>query len=423
MSDNDDTNDISRRTLLKGTAATGALAGLSGTAAGEAREVLAELDAEPAARQDDATARRFTLLGIVGGWTGVGPAEIDSRTNPPLRMVEGEQYEVYWINGDGNHHNFNLRNEDGDVVTATEIVEEQGGSQTVTFTAEPELEEYFCAPHPVQMRGPIEFVDPMDARSLEVDIRDEAGDPMLAEVAVQGPGADGSIEGRFGQYSAYSDILARGEADEELGVARFDTLEDGTYTVQVWTYGHQMVSREVTIDGSDEQMTVNLPELTPGEPAQVYELTLENDQWRGEAPDDIAGEANPTLTVTPGETYRVEWTNQADLSYPDQEGTHGFDLPGHNFAVRREDGSAIKYSEFLTEQGETQTVDFVAEPGLGTYLDQSQRGAVGEVAVEEGAGETGADATDAETVDVEGTLSEADRTTGEDEETTTEAED
>lgn len=378
MTERNDTSKISRRTLLRGTAATGALAGFAGTGAAEVREILEGVDVESAIQDSDA-ARNFMFVGIVGGWIGVGPAEIDTLSNPTLRLVEGEEHEIFWVNGDGNHHNFNLQNEDGEVILSTELVTEQGATQRVSFTPESGLSDYFCAPHPVQMRGQVELIDSLDAHELRVDVRAEDGESLFANVAVDGPGADGSLDERFGPYVGFSDVLARGQASEDRGISRFDTLEDGTYTVSAWTYGYEQTSEVVTVDGSDEQVTLTLSEIEPGEPSQVYQLTLQDGGWRGEAPERIAGETNPTLTVTPGETYRVEWTNQASLDYPDQDDSHGFDLPGHNFVVARENGSTIKRSDFLTEQGETQTVDFVAEDELGTYLDQAQLDARGEI--------------------------------------------
>lgn len=383
---NDNARGISRRTVLKGTAATGTIAGLGLSGVSIAQEEN-ESEAEEEVEESDA-ARTFLLVGIVGGWQGVGPAEIDARSNPPLRVVEGEEYEVVWINGDDAHHNFNIRNEDGDIVEATSIVEEQGESQSLTFTAEPGLEEYFCAPHPVQMRGPIEFVEQRDVHELTVDVEHEDGTPLLADVAVtEGGDADGAIDERFGPYASYSDVLARGAA-EEIGRARFDTLEDGTYTVTAWTYGYEEVRKEVTIDGSDEEITLTLPELQPGEPDETFELALREDRWCGLAPDGIAGENNPTLPITPGETYRVEWTNEIGRKELDELPVRGEDLPGHNFVAALENFSTILRSEFLDEEGQTQSVEFVAQEVDGQnpryYMDQSQLNAVGEFEIEGG---------------------------------------
>lgn len=383
--DNDNTHDgISRRTVLKGTAVTSTIAGLGLSGVSIAQED--EGEAEEEVEESDA-ARTFLLVGIVGGWQGVGPAEIDARTNPPLRVVEGEDYEVVWINGDDAHHNFNIRNEEGDVVEATEIVTEQGESQTVTFTAEPDMEEYFCAPHPVQMRGPIEFVEPREIHELQVNVEREDGSPLLADVAVT-EGADGSIDERFGPFGSFSDVLVRGEDEQELGLARFDTLENGTYTVTAWTYGHEEVSEEVTIDGGDEEITLTLPELQPGEPAETFELALREDRWCGLAPEEIAGENNPTLPVTLGETYRIEWTNEIGRKEIDGGPTRGEPLPGHNFVAALENYSTILRSEFLDEAGQSQSVEFVAQEVDGQqpryYMDQSQLNAIGEFQVEGG---------------------------------------
>lgn len=378
MSQKNDTRDISRRSVLKGTAATGAVVGVGGTAVGGYRQLLSDLDVEATTQNSEAT-RRFELLGIVSGWIGVDPAEIDPRTNPALRLVEGKEYEVFWINGDGNHHNFNILDEEGNALESTGTLIEQGASETLEFTAEPEMASYKCFPHPVQMWGPIEFVDASDVHELTVVVEDGNGNPLAAKVSV-----GGDLHNLMSPTTGFSTILARGDANTKNAQIRFDTLENGTYTVTSWTYGHEMVTQEVTIDGSDQEITLTLPEVTPGEPAQVYELSLHENGWQGVAPDSIAGQSNPPLRVTPGETYRVTWTNEipGGLKEIAEGPLQSEPLPGHNFVVARQNNSTILRSEFLTEEGQTQSVDFVAEDDLGTYLDQSQLGASGEIIVE-----------------------------------------
>lgn len=382
MSEKDTSSELSRRTVLKGTAATGVAAGIGGIASGG--HLIEELDAEVPQMENDNVARRFNLLGIVSGWIGIGPAEIDVRTNPVLRLVEGEKYEVWWLNGDDNHHNFNILDEEGEVLETTGTVIEQGESASVTFTATPEMATYKCFPHPVQMWGPIEFVEPRSVHELRVNVEDGEGNPLAAYVSI-----GDELYNLFDKDIGFSTIVARGEVDESGALARFDTLEDGTYTVTAWTYGHGMVAQEVTIDGSGKQITMQLPELSPGEPAQVYELSLHEDGWHGESPESIAGQTNPTLSVTSGETYRVNWRNAIGRKEMDSatgdDAIQGIPLPGHNFVAAQNNpnssslpGNTILRSPFLDEEGQTQSVEFIAGDDLGRYLDQSQTTAIGE---------------------------------------------
>lgn len=380
MSEKETTSKISRRTVLKGTAVAGATSGFGGTAAGGYQELLDGLDADSVTQSDD-VARRFNLLAIVSGWIGIGPAEINARTNPALRLVEGEDYEVWWLNGDGNHHNFNILNEEGDVLETTGTLTEQGETLSVTFTADSEMASYKCFPHPVQMWGPVELIESRDVHELRVTVEDGEGNPLTAYVSV-----GDQLYDLFAPTVGFSSVLARGEAGAKVGLSRFDTLEDGTYTVTAWAYNHEMVTEEVTINGADEEITVTVPELSPGDPAQEYELSLHEDGWHGESPDEIAGQVNPTLSVTSGETYRVNWRNT--IGRKELENTvegapvRGEPLPGHNFVAAQTNLNTILRSEFLDEEGQTQSVEFVAGDDLGVYMDQTQTTAIGEFSVE-----------------------------------------
>ncbi len=380
MSQKDDEPNLSRRSVLKGTAATGAVAGMPGTTAGDFQALLDQANIQPALQQSDSNvARQFNLLGIVSGWIGVGPVEINAETNPALRVVEGRDYEVWWFNGDGNHHNFNILDEEENILQSTKTIHEQGEAARLSFTAEPQMATYRCLPHPVQMWGPIEFVDPRDVHALRVTVKDGEGEPLPAYVSI-----GDQLYDIFAATVGFSTVLARGAAGERSGVSRFDTLENGTYTVRAWAYNHEMVSQEVTIDGSDKEITLTLPEITPGEPTQVYELSLQEGGWQGESPDSIAGQTNPTLSVTPGETYRINWTNNVELSPDDSGSLRSEHLPGHNFVVAERSNNTILRSEFLDEAGQTQSVEFVATENLGRYLDQAQLNAIGEFGVEDG---------------------------------------
>ena len=100
------------------------------------------------------------LEGPTMGWVGASPEQIEGITNPPLYLVEGREYELTWINPDGAHHNIALVDENDDIVDdyETEIISGEGESQTLTFTATPEISQYVCRPHPHTKRGDVKFL-------------------------------------------------------------------------------------------------------------------------------------------------------------------------------------------------------------------------------------------------------------------------
>ncbi|GAB3674037.1 cupredoxin domain-containing protein [Halopiger thermotolerans] len=418
--EHDSPDDVSRRGVLKGTAALTSIAAISGEA-GAYRDAFDF--AMPVAQNDEAV-RTFTLTGIVGGWLGVAPHEIDGKSNPPLRLVEGETHEVVWVNGDGSTHNFNITSgsavgDDIEVLEATETVTEQGEFTTLQFTATEEMSEYFCMPHPAQMRGPIELIDPEDTNELVVHVQDGNGDPLGAEVYLDGMHAFSNLAARpdpFAQEgqsqgqepgnatdgnasiaNATAGNATDGNATDGNGdvegqqaqapsIARFDLLESGEYELEVWTYGYERVTETVQIDGEDKQITVTLPEVEPGEPSQTFSMRLEGGQWVGQSPDAIADQANPTLDLQAGETYAIEWENTIGRGVPEGENRHFEPLPGHNLVLASggETNQWTTYvrSDFTAEQGATQTVEFVAREEMGIYLDQAQTDAVGELNVQ-----------------------------------------
>ncbi len=369
MSQEDSRTDLSRRGVLKGTAAAGTVA-VTGSTPG----YLEQLDDPRPAIQNDVEGRTIMLEGIVSGWIGLEPAEIDGQTGPTLRLVEGVENTVVWINGDGSHHDFVVEDEDGEIVDATEMLDEAGEFAELTFTAEEDLEEYYCQPHPVQMRGPIELIDPEDAHELEVHVEDENGDPFEAEVYLD-------------DQHTFSNIASRPGPEEDIGIAKFDLLEDGDYELEAWSYGHERVAEAVTIDGDDEEVTITMTAFEPDDPVETYSLVLEEDGWVGEAPEEIEGETNPTLEFEAEETYAVEWENAIGRRLEEGADQPGEQLPGHNFVIATggdsDEWNTHVRSDFTDEEGETQTVEFVATEEMGVYLDQSQLDAVGEVDVGE----------------------------------------
>jgi len=133
-------NRLSRRTVLKSSAAL--------TAAGLAPTVGAQ----------EAFPSEIELGGRTSGWIGQSPDEITDERNPTLRLEAGQEYTLTWENLDGAQHNFNIEDEGGNDLVSTDLFSESGETQTVEFTAEEAMAEYYCGPHPQSMRGDIEFV-------------------------------------------------------------------------------------------------------------------------------------------------------------------------------------------------------------------------------------------------------------------------
>ncbi|QLG29653.1 PQQ-dependent sugar dehydrogenase (plasmid) [Halorarum halophilum] len=139
----------SRRSVLGAAAATGIGAGFAG--AGFAQE----------------QATTIQLVGVTPGWQYEGdpnapyiagdttPTE-GTITNPTFQFQPGQEYEVTWTNGDGQPHDFDIQDADGNTIVDSELLSEQGATQTVTFTASEEMAQYICTVHPNTMVGDIQ---------------------------------------------------------------------------------------------------------------------------------------------------------------------------------------------------------------------------------------------------------------------------
>ena len=134
-------NKTNRRSFMKAVSATGLVA------IGGAGVVIAQSGNQGA---------DFELGGQISGWVGQAPSSIEGNTNPTLSLQAGETYQLTWENLDGVGHNFIIENNEGNELVGTEIMNEQGETLTLEFTATTEMAEYYCSPHPSTMRGSIE---------------------------------------------------------------------------------------------------------------------------------------------------------------------------------------------------------------------------------------------------------------------------
>jgi hypothetical protein len=217
---------VSRRAVLKATAAGGAVAATADTVRGREYDVL----------------QTYELIGRRDGWEGVSPSEIEGVSNPTLDMVADETFEIVWKNGDGIPHNFSIGNEHGQTPVSTDLVGTEGKTQRITVTASSSFTEYFCQPHPQEMRGSVRLVDTLDSGAavsgaLAVTIQNEQGEGVDATVTVDGTDKEVSPGSQTALY----------------------LLSNGEYTVSVDPRDYYpTASQSVTVDGSDVAITITV---------------------------------------------------------------------------------------------------------------------------------------------------------------------
>ncbi|WP_255169453.1 plastocyanin/azurin family copper-binding protein [Natrononativus amylolyticus] len=101
----------------------------------------------------------IVLDGYTPGWEGVEPSVIEGEENPTLVLFEGQEYDITWENMDGEPHNIEIWDDDGEIVDdyETETIEEEGETQTLTIEASEEMAEYVCVVHPGTMIGDVQI--------------------------------------------------------------------------------------------------------------------------------------------------------------------------------------------------------------------------------------------------------------------------
>lgn len=83
----------------------------------------------------------------------INSSEIEGENNPTLLLEEGEDYTIEWINADGVNHDLQIWDESDDLVDdlATDSIdaerERERESDSLEFTADPDMTTYVCEYH------------------------------------------------------------------------------------------------------------------------------------------------------------------------------------------------------------------------------------------------------------------------------------
>ncbi len=97
-------------------------------------------------------------------------------------------------------------------------------------------------------------------------------------------------------------------------------------------------------------------EIGPDDWEGITEITLEGyaDRWEGMEPSFIDGVANPTLYLTEGEEYTIEWVNGDGVD--------------HNLQIENDAGDVLYETEFVSGVGNGDTLTFTATAEMTTYI-------------------------------------------------------
>ncbi|WP_079977569.1 PQQ-dependent sugar dehydrogenase [Halococcus sediminicola] len=93
--------------------------------------------------------------------------------------------------------------------------------------------------------------------------------------------------------------------------------------------------------------------------SQPQEISLggETTGWVGREPSGIQGTINPTLELEIGTTYRLTWKN--------------IDGAQHNVALLDGEDAVLQRTEYMSNEGETQTLEFTATEAMDEYVCQA----------------------------------------------------
>ncbi|WP_339103510.1 PQQ-dependent sugar dehydrogenase [Haloterrigena salinisoli] len=227
----------SRRRLLQAAAAAGGVVALGDIAGAQEAETI-------------------ELGGETSGWQGVAPDDIEGETNPTLELEAGTTYEVTWENLDGQPHNFVIESGEGEELERTELMMQQGETQTLEFEATSEMAEYYCEPHSATMRGDISVGGGGGGAE-----QDEAADGEPE--AFFEPGAEIGVQTLASGMTAPTDMAVADEEQERYFVA--------DQTGELWVVTDDGLQDEPFLDVSDRLVELGTFEGDYADPEQDYD--------------------------------------------------------------------------------------------------------------------------------------------------------
>lgn len=154
--------DHTRRTVLKAAGASTIAIALAGCAGdddngedGDDEENGDDNGEDAADGYEIEAGTEIVLDGYSSHWEGLEPGEIEGAENPTLVLEEGEEYTIEWINADGVNHDLQIWDEDDELVDdlATDSIDAEDESDSLEFTAEPEMVTYVCEYHEANQIG------------------------------------------------------------------------------------------------------------------------------------------------------------------------------------------------------------------------------------------------------------------------------
>lgn len=158
------------------------------------------------------------------------------------------------------------------------------------------------------------------------------------------------------------------DENDTVGGGDNESVGDGNETTGNETEGNETAGNESEGNESDTGGGGASGAIEPG---TSIEFSGETTAWVGIAPDSIADEENPSLTLQSGETYEIGWT----------EG----DGAGHNIEIWDSNGEIVDdlSTEVVMEPGDDQWLEFEASDEMAQYVCQPhQTTMVGEISVE-----------------------------------------
>lgn len=303
----------------------------------------------------------YEFGGEVGGWVGRSPGEIEGEQNPTLELEAGVTYEVIWENVDGAPHDFTIQDDQGEDIAATETMDDQGATRTLTFEASPEMTTYICTVHPNTMIGDIEVTGEATATAQETeDGETPTGTPEPG--AKEGTETPAETETPAPEETPSDEALVGGEHNNPVWLTRMTPPDD--WVGESWKHGGATVWQAGALD-----LETGMAVLPTGNPAPWFGTVrpgwnpysagkvavdyqsgevqwnfqeVPHDWWDYDSPSpaiiydaEVAGEER-TLASWPGKTawvftMDIESGQLVERSVPFTEHLNMFDLPAKNF--------------------------------------------------------------------------------------------